>query len=170
MFIKKCSTRQRQEPRSFTVHEVMTVSTGLLNFAHQGAVSKIRESSLSVDEIPEPKDQKKMVDTQRVLETDFSSRPLNLLETTYFNALINKDLQAETNIFAFVAYFIRSNDVAASVNELTHGNLTPSLLQKVNDAVSQGRDTTVTQSCDQGTWTIKLFKDGQGSWTVSTGM
>ena len=93
-----------------------------------------------------------------------------MLEHSYLELIENKPLSSDSQAMQFVAYDVPSAEVAASINELTHGNLTPSLLQKVNDAIAADFDSIFTQTSNAGQWTVKLYKNGQGSWTVSSGL
>lgn len=104
------------------------------------------------------------------MQFDLSNRPLNLLELNYLEALNSKGLTDDSQTLSFVAYDVPSSEVGASVNELIHGKMTPFLLDKISENVQAGSDATMTQSSDVGLWTVKMYKNGHGSWTVSAGL
>lgn len=104
------------------------------------------------------------------LKVDLSNRPLNLLELNYLEAMNSKNLGEDRKIFSSVAYEVPSAEVGACVNELIHGNTTPSFIDKINENVEAGSDATITQSSAEGIWTVKMFKNEHGSWTVSAGL
>lgn len=169
LFIKDCKTRHRQEPRGYTFDETQAVNQGILDSSHQGAVNKLKEQNLTVQTPVEVSRNLSESGDLGELKFDFSQRPLNLLELNYLEAIESKQLGDENQNLQFVAYDVPAAEVAASVNELIHGAMTPHLHQRVNEVVESGSDSTLKQPSDAGEWTIKLFKNGHGSWTVSSG-
>ena len=167
-FVRKCENRRRWETRAFTVEEMTEANQGLMNAA-QTAASKAHVLPSLEAGFNSRMFSKSSFNQIGLFKQENHHGPLSLLESNYLEAV--KNLNSESGEGSqYVVHEVSGANVVASVNELIHNTINPNLSTKLDQIVKENASgSKLTHTSPEGTWTIQLFKNAKGTWTVSAG-